>query len=289
MKKRLPAVILALALCLGLCAPAFAAEPEFVIEHGVLTKYNGSGGNVAVPGGVAEIGLGAFAGCTGLTGVTIPSSVVKIHSSAFFECHSLKDVYFGGSETQWNALTIEMKNESLQAASIHYNSSAPAFTDTPAWCSAEAQWAVEQGITNGAGNDALFAPALECTHDQILTFLWRAAGKPDAEQAPVTAASYYQDAVNWAYEKGFIGDSFRASAPCTRVQAVWYIWVALDEPQAAQAASFSDVEANSPYLPAVSWALEKEVTKGYGGEDTFAPDQVCSRGEIACFLYRAFH
>ena len=165
---------------------------------------------------------------------------------------------------------------------------APAFTDTPSWCSAEAQWAVEQGITNGAGSATLFAPTLECTHDQILTFLWRAADKPDAAQAPITVASYYQDAVNWAYEKGFISDSFRASAPCTRAQAVWYIWKALEEPQAAKAASFSDVAPNSPDLPAVSWAVEKGVTNGYGSPDAFAPDKVCSRGEIACFLYRAF-
>ena len=165
---------------------------------------------------------------------------------------------------------------------------APAFTDTPAWCSTEAQWAVDQGITNGAGSATLFAPTLECTHDQILTFLWRAADKPDAAQAPITVASYYQDAVNWAYEKGFISDSFRASAPCTRAQAVWYIWKALEEPQAAKAASFSDVAPNSPDLPAVSWAVEKGVTNGYGSPDAFAPDKVCSRGEIACFLYRAF-
>ena len=165
---------------------------------------------------------------------------------------------------------------------------APAFTDTPSWCSAEAQWAVDQGITNGAGSATLFAPTLECTHDQILTFLWRAADKPDAAQAPITVASYYQDAVNWAYEKGFISDSFRASAPCTRAQAVWYIWKALEEPQAAKAASFSDVAPNSPDLPAVSWAVEKGVTNGYGSPDAFAPDKACSRGEIACFLYRAF-
>ena len=168
--------------------------------------------------------------------------------------------------------------------------SAPAFSDTPSWCSAEAQWAVEQGITNGAGSATLFAPALECTHEQILTFLWRASGKPAAAQeAPITAASYYQDAINWAYEKDFINDSFHLSAPCTRVQAVWYIWKALGEPQAARAASFSDLEPNYPYLPAVSWAVEKEVTKGYGSDSTFAPDKVCSRGEIACFLYRAYN
>ena len=166
--------------------------------------------------------------------------------------------------------------------------SVPAFTDVPSWCAKEAQWAVEQGITNGAGGATTFAPTLECTHDQILTFLWRAEGKPAAAKAPVTAASYYQDAIDWAYEKGFIDNSFQPSAPCTRAQAVWYIWKALGEPNASKAAAFTDVDAGADYAAAVSWAVEKGVTKGYGGEDTFAPDRVCGRGEIVCFLHRAY-
>lgn len=131
---------------------------------------------------------------------------------------------------------------------------------------------------------------MECTHEQILTFLWRAAGKPAAEsEAPVTMASYYQDAVNWAYEKGFIGEGFDPAAPCTRSQAVSYIWQALDKAEAGQAASFTDVPDGAAYAKAVDWAVEKGITKGDGGEDTFAPDKVCSRGHIACFLYRAYN
>ena len=165
----------------------------------------------------------------------------------------------------------------------------PTFTDTPSWCAKEAQWAVQEGITNGAGSDTIFAPATQCTHDQILTFLWRAEGKPAAAQAPVTAASYYQDAVNWAYEKGFIDDSFQPTAPCTRAQAVSYIWQARNKPQAAKTASFTDVATDAPYAAAVNWAVEKEVTNGYGSDDTFAPDHPCGRGEIVVFLYRAYN
>ena len=166
----------------------------------------------------------------------------------------------------------------------------PEFTDTPDWCKADAQWAAQKGITNGYGGETTFAPGVECTHEQILTFLWRAAGKPAAEsEAPVTVASYYQDAVNWAYEKGFIGEGFDPAAPCTRSQAVSYIWQALDKPEAGQAASFTDVPDGAAYAKAVDWAVEKGITKGDGGEDTFAPDKVCSRGHIACFLYRAYN
>ncbi|MDE6259696.1 MAG: S-layer homology domain-containing protein, partial [Oscillospiraceae bacterium] len=167
---------------------------------------------------------------------------------------------------------------------------APAFTDVPSWFEKEVAWAVEKGITNGYGGSSTFAPNVECPHTQILTFLWRAADKPTASvKAPITVASYYQDAVNWAYEKGLIDDSFQPDALCTRAQAVQYIWQALGKQDAKTAASFSDVDAGASYADAVSWAVEKGVTKGYGGSDTFAPDRVCNRGEIAAFLYRAYN
>ena len=40
---------------------------DFVIENGVLTKYNGPGGDVTIPEGVTEIGSSAFDGCKKLT------------------------------------------------------------------------------------------------------------------------------------------------------------------------------------------------------------------------------
>ena len=72
---------------------------EFVIENGVLTKYNGPGGEVVVPDGVTSIGLsdsgwsssGAFEGCEGLTRITIPESVVYLGKSAFARCRNLSD------------------------------------------------------------------------------------------------------------------------------------------------------------------------------------------------------
>ncbi|MBD5133753.1 MAG: hypothetical protein HDT38_04690 [Clostridiales bacterium] len=166
----------------------------------------------------------------------------------------------------------------------------PAFTDVPSWFEVEVAWAAQKGITNGYGGSTTFAPNVECPHIQILTFLWRAADKPaSSAKCPTHVASYYQEAANWAYEKGLIDGTFDPDAPCTRADAVSYIWQALDSPEAGEAASFSDVDMAAPYAGAVSWAVEKGVTKGYGGSDTFAPDRVCTRGEIAAFLYRAYH
>lgn len=167
--------------------------------------------------------------------------------------------------------------------------SAGAFDDVPGlrWYSDTVAWASDKGIALGTG-DGIFEPGTDCTQSQILTFLWRAERKPQAAKAPVTVEEWYQDAINWAYEKGMIDDSFDGSKPCTRSAAVSYIWQAFDKPT-AKASSFTDVDANAAYAKAVDWAVEKGITKGDGSEDTFAPDKVCTRGQIATFLYRAYH
>ena len=68
---------------------------DFIIENGVLKKYNGPGGDVVVPDGVAEIGggySGAFHFCSSLTSVTLPQGVTTIGSCAFHWCRNLKTV-----------------------------------------------------------------------------------------------------------------------------------------------------------------------------------------------------
>ena len=65
-------------------------KQDFVIAKGVLTKYNGPGGDVVIPAGVKKIGDGAFKGCTALTGVTIPKGVTSIGERAFYKCQGLQ-------------------------------------------------------------------------------------------------------------------------------------------------------------------------------------------------------
>ncbi|MBR3975581.1 MAG: leucine-rich repeat protein [Clostridia bacterium] len=60
--------------------------------------------NVVIPDGVTVIGGAVFAGCSRLESVTIPATVTTIHGSAFSGCTSLTDVYFLGTEKQWNAI-----------------------------------------------------------------------------------------------------------------------------------------------------------------------------------------
>ena len=65
---------------------------DFMIENGVLRRYNGPGGDVVIPEGVTAIGNFAFSDCEGLTSVTIPDGVKEIGHFAFSNCKGLTSV-----------------------------------------------------------------------------------------------------------------------------------------------------------------------------------------------------
>lgn len=152
-------------------------------------------------------------------------------------------------------------------------------------------WAVIRDITNGT-SDTTFSPNQDCTHAQILTFLWRAQGKPiSSSQRPprpvqLTGSEYYADAVRWAEDYDMVNWRFDPNAKCTRAQAMAYIWAAFDRPDAGKSA-FTDVPDGADYAAAVAWAVENGVTNGTS-DTTFSPDQVCTRGQIVTFLHRAY-
>ena len=81
--------------------------------------------SVTIPDSVTSISDATFRSCSSLTSVTIPDSVTSIGISAFYGCSSLTDVYYAGTEAQWNAIRIRSYNEPLTRATIHYNSTGP--------------------------------------------------------------------------------------------------------------------------------------------------------------------
>ncbi|WP_325229031.1 S-layer homology domain-containing protein, partial [Oscillibacter sp.] len=85
---------------------------------------------------------------------------------------------------------------------------AAAFSDVDEglYYAAPIAWAVERGITTGTSQDT-FSPDALCTQGQILTFLWRAAGSPQAEIEVLETASLNADfaqAIGWATQRGIL-------------------------------------------------------------------------------------
>ena len=96
-----------LPLLLLLARPA-AVEAQFLYTTNngtiTITRYTGPGGAVTIPSTlnglpVTSIGDSAFAGCSGLTSVTMGPSVTSIEFLAFQLCTSLTSITIGTSVT----------------------------------------------------------------------------------------------------------------------------------------------------------------------------------------------
>ena len=155
------------------------------------------------------------------------------------------------------------------------------------------KWAQKKGITGGIGND-LFGPYQPCTRAQIVTFLWRAAGSPVVNYAmdltDVPGDAYYAEAVRWALSQGITTGTadgrFSPNAPCTRAQAVTFLFRA-SKASADGAPAFSDVAADAYYAEAVKWATDNGITNGTTSS-TFSPAGGCTRAQIVTFLWRLY-
>ena len=97
-------------------------------------------------------------------------------------------------------------------------------------------WGVQKGIVAGT-SATTFAPNDTVLRGQMLTFLWRYAGKPNvpANSVPFTdtpSDKYYYKAVVWAYwggilvgnEGGSAATKLQPNALCTRAYAVTYLF-----------------------------------------------------------------
>ena len=75
---------------------------------------------IVLNNGVTDIYNGAFSGCINLANIVIPNSVVSISDGVFWDCTSLTDVYYNGTEEEWNGITIGKANDCLTDATIHF-------------------------------------------------------------------------------------------------------------------------------------------------------------------------
>ncbi len=82
-------------------------------------SYCSSLTSITIPDGITIIDDSMFQNCTNLKNITIPNSVTSIGNNAFNGCSSLTDVYYNGTQAQWNAISINSSNEPLTNATVH--------------------------------------------------------------------------------------------------------------------------------------------------------------------------
>ncbi len=160
------------------------------------------------------------------------------------------------------------------------------------------RWAAERGIAAGK-TAATFDPSGACTWGQAVTFLWRAAGKPEVSSgaafSDVAADAYCAQAVRWAASLGIVtgyaDGGFRPNATVTREQMAAILFrfakaQGLDTTQGGMAIrEFQDFDQLSPYAAeAMTWAVNAGILKG--DQNRLLPQSPCARGQIVTLLHR---
>lgn len=107
----------------------------------------------------------------------------------------------------------------------------------------------------------------------------------------VKEKDYFYDAVIWAYKggvtTGYTDTTFVPNMQCLRCQVVTFLWRAEGSPEPTSGKNpFTDVHEGDFYYKAVLWAYEKGITDGVTATE-FRPKEVCKRGQIVTFIYRA--
>ena len=266
-----------------------------------------------IPGSVTSIGDDAFSGCASLTSVTIPDSVTSIGNYAFSCCGSLTDVYFTGTETAWNCITIGTANDALKNANIHYNyvSHTHSYKDV-----VTAPTCTEKGYTThtcscGDSYVDTYVDALghvwdsgkvtkqpTATETGVRTYTCTRCSATKTETIPATGSvdvtQMFSDVTkNWAYPgiqycvthgiMGGMGDgTFAPTGTTTRAQIVQILYNLEGTPAVSGTTPFTDLTANW-YKPAILWAYQNNVVAGTS-PTTFDPDQPVTREQIAVIL-----
>ena len=162
-------------------------------------------------------------------------------------------------------------------------------------------WGAGKGITNGYKATNMFGVDDPCTRGHFVMFLWKLAGRPAARQlkkpyfTDVPASHTFFRAVQWAYEKGITkGVSktvFGVNNPCTRGQAMTFLWRYKGRPKPKSGVyTFKDSPLpNATQRKAIMWGAENRITGGYKNADgtrSFRPGETCTRGHVMHFLYK---
>lgn len=271
--------------------------------------------------GITSLGWGLFWGCTALEHVSLPESVTEIKSHCFTEtglkeftfpkgvtqaedyvfenCAALKTVDCPGIERvgmyafrNCTALETVTFGSSLKEIVSGAFDGCESLRDLY-YGDDTAHWnAVSVGTYYY--NDPLYRVVIHTTDGTLQI------PNDRSPFADVATDAWYIDAVRYVYDETLmVGVSERCFAPedaVTRAMVVTPLWRREGSPVVDKnyAQPFSDV-SGAWYTEPVTWAISKEIVKGYPlpstGEPTgvfyyFAPDKDISREELATFLYR---
>jgi hypothetical protein len=101
---------------------------------------------VVITEGAISVFASMFSDCEKLNTVFIPESMTLIDERAFHQSRNLKNVYYAGTQEQWEDIVIIFGNEYLESADIHFNA-----TPTNGWYKKGGNWYYGRSYENVIG------------------------------------------------------------------------------------------------------------------------------------------
>ncbi len=130
--------------------------------------------------------------------------------------------------------------------------------------------------------------------DVTVKATWGKTVCPKDDTCPISDYSdadpkvWYHDGVHFCLETelmiGYPNGSFQPDTAASRAMLITMLWRMEGEPTSDQELDFTDVK-DDWYTPALRWAVEKGIIKGYG-DGTVRPNDAMSREEMVTILYR---
>ena len=189
----------------------------------------------------------------------------------------------------------------VNIAAVSTAAHAVAFTDVPddAWYSQAVDYAVSHGMFSGTGAGT-FSPSTPMTRGMIVVVLSNVAkadvsSAKDASFSDVQSSDWYANAINWAYEQGYVSgtgaNTFSPNSVVTRAQIAVILSnylhsINADLEEDGNSAAFNDIAS----IP--SWALEgvkyMQAIGLMAGDSAgnFNPNKELTRAEAATVFMR---
>ncbi len=160
------------------------------------------------------------------------------------------------------------------------------------WGYSAIAYAYNNEMFSGVSKDR-FAPKSKASRAMVVTVLYRLAGEPKVTEkanfSDVKKGSWYENAVNWASEKGVVNgvgkNMFAPNKEVTREQLITILYrYAKGDENNGVIAGFNDADKISKYAKKpMKWAIENNIIKGKG-EGMLDPRAGANRAELAKVL-----
>ncbi|MBS7576422.1 MULTISPECIES: S-layer homology domain-containing protein [unclassified Enterococcus] len=234
------------------------------------------------------------------SGYTLEEEIGKIrwviNNKEWYEENAASTGAFGNGGQSWLDFESEYFGSVIdEAISAIPSTPYTTFQDITS-CSTEAQsaiaWLLENGITTGY-NATTFAPKNTLTRAEMVTFLYRLAGKPAVEinDFPDTAglSQAFRQAISWAKETGvttgYNATTFAPNQPVLREQMASFFYRLAGKPTGNFSYTFEDVSTASAHSQAIGWLSQTGITSGYS-PSAYGPSDAVTREQMALFLKR---